>query len=180
MERAFSAYLYRRKHGICEVSFENALQERPEIFESSLYAHYLREYIKWFPAQDVLAFAFDDLRQDPQVFANQICERLAIPPIELPAELRAPKLKAAQARSLWIAKLVKKMALAARKRGLVNLIGRLKTNRLVQTTLYRDFADGEKPTPDPQLAEKLRNRAQASVRELDEMIGTDFCQRWGY
>lgn len=180
IDRTFSAYLYRMKHGICETRFEEALNERPEIFGSSLYSQYIRVYLEHFAPEDILLFAFDDLKNDPQGFADQVCDRLQIDRIEIPESMKEPTLKAASARSLFVSKMVKRTALVARRIGLANLVGRLKTTRSVQRLLYRDFSEKTKPVPDPEVVAKLQQRARASVQELDAMMGTDFCRRWGY
>ncbi|WP_430452907.1 sulfotransferase [Rhodopirellula europaea] len=179
-ERAFSAYLYRVKHGICEGSFEDALRDVPEVFSSSLYANYIERFLEHHPKEHLLVFAFDDLRDNPQAFANQVCDRLLVDRIEIHESLGRATLKAAKARSLWVAKLVKHSAVAARRMGAANLVGRLKTNRMLQKSLYRDFAAGEKPVPSSETIAELKDLARPSVLALDEMMGTNFCERWGY
>ena len=180
IERTFSAYLYRVKHGIYQGSFENALVDRPEVFNSSLYSSYLKKYLLHFESKDILLFDFDDLKRDPQQFAHQISDRLEITHIALPDDLLTAKLKAAKARWLPVAKGMKKAALLARKLGLVNLVAALKSSHLVRHALYKEFTNENKPRPSDATVARLRESARPSVCELDALMGTDFCKRWGY
>ena len=180
VERSYSAFLYRVKHGVMTGTFGEAMQEHPQIFRNSFYADFIRVYLEHFDAKDILLFAFDDLKEDPQGFADQICDRLSINRIEIPDSMQKPALKAAKARFLPAAKLVKAAAVKARQLGLVKIVGVLKSNRVLRRFLYRDYSDGEMPTPSIEESDRLRKEVQASVHELDAMMGTDFCKRWGY
>ena len=78
VERAWSSYLYMRKHGIGPDTFHEALSTRPELLEHGRYATGLDRYLQRFPRELVHVALFDDLTRDPQSFLDGVTRFLGI------------------------------------------------------------------------------------------------------
>lgn len=131
IDRTYSHYLYLRRSGLTQGSFQEALQAFPELIENSRYSVMLQRYRDRFPDEQLCFLMFDDLRRRPQVFANQLTDFLGIERMD--AENIGVVRPASRARSYHLARLMKIGAAAARKLGLQNLVGRLKHGALGQS-----------------------------------------------
>jgi hypothetical protein len=170
VERTFSHYLYMIRSGRTRESFETALARFPELVENSLYAKHLRPYFEQFPRDQIKVLFFDKLRADARGFATEVFEFLEVPFLEeLPYEERV--LPASRPRSMMLARLAKLGAEAARRVGMISLVGRVKSNPLVVRTLYRPY--DARPTMDPATAAELRGRFRDDVVELQTLLSVD-------
>ena len=87
VERAYSHYRHEmRIHRQRVVSFERALREYPEIFDASLYARQIEQYLRHFPLERMLLLTFDDLKENPQATMDRIHRFLGIEPVPLSAK----------------------------------------------------------------------------------------------
>lgn len=180
VDRAFSAYLYLLKHGLYSGDFEAALEDVDELRRNGRYGSHLAEYLEHVDRQQIIVTVFDDLKNDSQLFADTVLKRIGVSPRELPNELRAKMLAAGKARSLLVAKLVKRGAWIARDLGLSKLVGRVKGSRAVDRMLYSAFDETERPKPAETTARDLRHYFYEEVRRVDEIFSLDLTKRWGY
>lgn len=180
VDRAFSAYLHRLKHGKFRGSFEESLSQIPKLIEHGMYAKHLRPYIDTFGAESLYVGVFDHLTEDPIRFAKNLFKFLQIQPLELPEILRSKALPASRPRSLAAVKIVRAGGLVARELGFPVLVGRVKSSPLVQRLLYRPYASDEKPRPDCSTARRLKELFAEDVASLDELLGSGFKSLWGY
>jgi hypothetical protein len=89
VERVLSLYRLKRAHGMFRWSFEQAIQNDPELLESSRYATHLKGWLTAFGEDRVLITVYEDMKRDPQAFLNSVTEFLAIPKITLsPSQTR--------------------------------------------------------------------------------------------
>jgi len=79
VDRVQSHYRLRRAYGMIPWTFEQALANDPELLESSRYATHLRSWRQMLGAERVLATAYDDLRDRPQAYMDQLADFLEIP-----------------------------------------------------------------------------------------------------
>jgi hypothetical protein len=179
VERAWSSYLYMRKHGIGPDTFGEALQTRPELLEHGRYATALDRYLALFPRELVYVAIFDDLARDPQSFLNGITDFLEIEKLPLAPEDLEARLAAAKARSVKIAWLARRSADWVREHDGARLVGRVKRSPLVQRALYRPL-DRQAVRPDPADVMTVRRELSSEVDALDRTFGLQLRETWGW
>jgi hypothetical protein len=179
VERAWSSYLYMRKHGIGPDTFAEALQSRPELLEHGRYATSLDRFLELFPRELIHVALFDDLVDDPQRFLDGITEFLEIDPLPLAEKDLAARLPAAKARSVRLASMARRSADWVREHDGATLVGKVKRSPLVQRALYRPLdRDAVRPTDDDVLA--VRRALSAEVDALDGTFGFQLRESWGW
>lgn len=179
VERAFSSYLYMRKHGIGPGSFSEALKTRPELVEHGRYGQQLRRYRDLFPSEHIHVAVFDDLGSEQQTFFDSVTDFLSIGRMQLSDEVAGVRLPASKARVMPVARVVRGLADVVRTLDGANAVARVKRSRIVQGVLYRPLGD-DKPTVPPQDAAYIRSRLADDVQLLEGDLGLDLRNRWGW
>ena len=179
VDRAFSDYLDLRKNQQYDGSFAGALDSYPRLLDRGRYASHLRRYLEVFPREQLLVQLFDDLKTDPQGYADEVFDFLGVPRLELPpSELRS-RMPAGVPRSRSAAAAAKSASRVVKRLGLRRLRSRVKRSARVRQALYRPYTD-DRPTPDPETVARLRDGFAAEVAGLDELLGVPVSGRWGY
>lgn len=78
VDRIRSHYRLKRAYAMIPWSFEEALTKDTELMESSKYATHLKSWQQTFGEENVRALLYDDLKQDPQFFVNQLADFIGI------------------------------------------------------------------------------------------------------
>ena len=180
VDRAFSDYLDLVKNGRFEGTFAQALQDVPALTEKGTYATQLSMYLEYFPRAQLHVALFDELKENPQGFADGLHSFLEIESLELTDEMRQKVMPAARPRSRWATQVAKRVAKAFDRVGWGAVRGRAKRSRLVRNILYRPYAPNERPTLDAVQREELKRHFRDEVKLLDELLGQDLSARWGY
>ena len=179
VERAWSSYLYMRKHGIGPDTFGEALSTRPELLEHGRYATGLDRFLQRFPRELVHVAMFDDLTRDPQSFLDGVTRFLGIDDLPLATEDLAARLPAARARSVLVASAVRHSADWIRERDGARLVGRVKRSTLVQRALYQPIDRGA-VRPDPGDVVAVRDALAGEVSALERTFGLPLRESWGW
>ncbi|MEI2808875.1 MAG: sulfotransferase domain-containing protein [Nocardioides sp.] len=179
VERAWSSWLYARKHGMWPEDFLTAVQTVPELLDHSRYATGLDRFGDHFDRDSILIAVFDDLGADPQAFLDNVTDFLAISRLPLSEEEQQPTLAAAEARSVTVAHAIRRTADVIRERGGAKVIGAVKRNPLVHRVLYRPI-DKAAVRPDPAAVDYIRTALADEVSRLDSDWGQDVARRWGW
>jgi hypothetical protein len=179
VERAWSSWLYARKHGMWPEDFLTALNEVPELLEHGRYAAGLDRFVTRFPRESVHIAVFDDLAADPQAFLNATTGFLGISQMSLTADEREPTLAAASARSVTVAHAARRAADFAREHGAARAIGLVKRSPIVHKLLYRPI-DKAAHRPDPAAVDFIKTALADDVRRLDSDYGQQVSLRWGW
>jgi hypothetical protein len=179
VERAWSSYLYMRKHGIGPDTFGEALRSRPELLEHGRYATALDRYLQRFPRELVHVALFDDLSRDPQAFLDSVTCFLGIDALPLAPQDLAARLPAARARSVLLASAVRRSADWVRERDGARVVGRIKRSTFVQRALYRPI-DRQAVRPDPGDVVTVRKALDGEVVALERMFGLQLRESWGW
>jgi hypothetical protein len=79
VERIISLYRLKRAYGLIPWAFEEALQRDSELMETSKYVSNLNLWQQSFGPGNVLACVYDDLRDNPQAFVDQLLDFVEIP-----------------------------------------------------------------------------------------------------
>jgi hypothetical protein len=179
VDRAFSDYLDLVKNGQFEGPFEEAIERFPRLLDRGRYATHLERYRAQFDADELLVQLFDDLRTDPQAYADEVFTFLGISRVELAATQLRSRMPAGVARNAALASVAKRASTVAKHVGLRRLRSRVKRSVLVRQLLYRPYRE-DRPTIDPGTAAELRRGFAEEVRALDGMLGLPVSERWGY
>jgi hypothetical protein len=122
---------------------------------------------------------FDDLRADPQAYADEVFDFLGAGRLELPPADLKSRMPAGTPRSTTAATVAKSASKLAKRAGLRRLRSRVKRSVLVRQALYRSYKD-DRPTIDPAVAAELRLGFADEVLRLDGMLGRPVSTLWGY
>ena len=179
VDRAFSDYLDLRKNQQYDGSFGGALDNYPRLLDRGRYATHLRRYLEVFPREQLLVQLFDDLKADPQGYADEVFDFLGVPLLELPASELRSRMPAGVPRSRTAASAAKSASQLVKRMGLRRLRSRVKRSTKVRQALYRPYAD-DKPTPEPDTVARLRDGFADEVADLDELLGRPVSRRWHY
>jgi hypothetical protein len=180
VERAFSAYLDGMKNGHWSCSFEEALDEVPDIFERSQYGKHLPAYVERFGRERIHIGVFDELAAHPGAFARKLFEFLDVQPQELPPAQQKKMMPAGTPRSKLLTQAAKQVSATAKRMGLKKYAGWAKRSRLVRNLLYRQYTIKDQPRMDPGTRTRLREIFHEDLRKLDELLGSDFRKLWQY
>ena len=179
VERAWSSYLYARKHGIWPEPFGEALQTRPELLDHGRYATGLDRFLQRLPREMVHVALFDDLTSDPQAFIDSVTGFLGIDRLPLASKDLEARLPAARARSVRIASVARRSADWVREHDGATLVGTVKRSPLVQRLLYRPI-DREAVRPDPADVITVRNALAPEIEALERTLGLRLGEAWGW
>ena len=177
--RAFSAYLYLRKHGLAAPSFRETAAATPELLDEGRYATQLRRYLKVFPPESLHVTLFDDLQADPQFFLDDVTGWLGVARQPIPPELTEARLPASKARWLPVASAAKRGANWVRRHDGAEIVGRIKRSPLVQRALYTPLG-ADRPVMTPEDIAFVRESLGAEVALVEMDFGIPLRQRWGW
>ena len=179
VDRAWSSYLYMRKHGIGPDTFAEALRSRPELLEHGRYATALDRYLQLFPRTMVHVALFDDLAVDPQGFMDAVTDFLEIDPLPLAPQDLTARLPAARARSVQLASVARRSADWVREHDGARLVGYVKRSPLVQRALYQPIdRQAVRPATDDVLA--VRTALAPEIDALEHTLGFQLRESWGW
>lgn len=179
VDRAWSSYLYMRKHGIGPDTFAEALEQCPELLDHGRYATGLDRFLELFPRDKVHVALFDDLESDPQRFLDDVTDVLGIERMPLSDKELQARLPAAKARSVRVAAAVRRGADWVREHDGARLVGGIKRSQLVQRMLYQPIdRNALRPTPDEVMA--IRSALGPEVDALERTFGFRLRESWGW
>lgn len=179
VDRAFSDYLDLRKNQQFDGPFALALEKYPRLLDRGHYATHLRRYLDLFPREQLLVQLFDELRADPQAYADRVFDFLGVPRIVLPPSDLRSRMPAGVPRSSVAAAAAKSASRVVKRAGLRQLRSRVKRSALVRQALYRPYAD-DRPVLDDDTATQLRRIFAPEVAELDRLLDLSLVRRWEY
>ncbi len=179
VERAYSSYLYMRKHGEGPATFSEALRTKPTLLDHGRYGTQLKRYADTFGRERLHVAVFDDLQQDPQSFIDAVLAWLGVSPMVLPEEDLKSKLPASRARFVPAAWIVRQGANVVRALDGARLVGCVKRSPRVQRILYKPVpASARQITEDDStwIREQLRHEIDLAERLFD----LNLMERWGW
>lgn len=171
VDRCYSHYLYLVSSGLVTTSFAQTIENRPGLTRSSYYAKPVGEYLKRFGPEQLKVLFFDDLQRDPRAYAAQVYDFLGLrfnEAFEYGKKVRPAR----QSRSFWLARIAKQGALAARKLGLVSMVGAVKHSPVAKL-LYKPYKKEEIPAMDPAVRAQLITRYTPDILELQDLLKVD-------
>ncbi|OFE15111.1 hypothetical protein BA895_08295 [Humibacillus sp. DSM 29435] len=177
--RAFSSYLYMRKHGEGPSTFREALSSFPDLLEHGRYGTQLSRFQEFYSGDSLFVGLFDDLRTDPQGFIDGLTDWLGLNRNPLPdGELEA-RLPASRARVPLLAWLVRRSADFVRTHDGAKIVGRIKRSRLVHSVLYEPLGEDAPVLADDD-RDLVRDTLMDEVVEAERLSGLPLRERWGW
>src|SRR5262249_38980923 len=79
IERVRSHYRLKRAYAMIPWGFEEALERDPELIESSRYGTYFEAWQQTFGDENVCAMFYEDLKDTPQRFVDDVADLIGIP-----------------------------------------------------------------------------------------------------
>ncbi|GAA1478331.1 hypothetical protein GCM10009623_27770 [Nocardioides aestuarii] len=179
VERAWSSYLYMRKHGIGPDTFGEALRVRPELLDHGRYATGLDRFLELLPRENVHVALFDDLSADPQGFLDRVTDFLDVERLPLAEEDLAARLPAARARSVALASLARRTADWVREHDGARIVGAVKRSPVVHKVLYQPL-DRQAVRPASDDVATVRRALAPEVESLERTFGFPLRDAWGW
>ncbi|BBG65026.1 putative deacetylase sulfotransferase [Hydrogenimonas sp.] len=171
-EKVWSQYLFLIRSGITNKPFASAIEEIDELTEKCLYGKYLSKYLKEFDPKKIKILFFDNLKKDPKKFAHEIFNFLEIKQ-DIDLNYYEKTLPASRPRNFYLAKLAKKSAILLREMGLINLLGLVKSNKIVQNLLYQPYKNHDKPKMQPSDYALVRDLFEEDIALLEQTLKID-------
>lgn len=179
VERAWSSWLYARKHGVWPADFGEALRSVEELLGHSRYATGLDRFTTHHDRDRIHIAVFDDLVADPQAFLDATTDFLGVARMPLTEEDLAAKLPAAKARSLMVANAARRTADWVREHDGARLVGAVKRSRLAHRLLYQPI-DKSTVRPDQASVDYIREQLDDEVTRIETDYGVAVKERWGW
>ena len=175
IERAVSHYYFLIRNGASYKSFEEAVEQRPDLLSRGLYSKHLKPYGIRFPKEQLFIGLFDRMKAHPQDFADELFSFLDVDSITLVSS-EGNQFSASKPRLRLIAKITKFVALMVRRLGHPVIVERVKRSLLVKW-LYKKTSYDVEETCGDKLADYLAYYSD-DVSELSAILGIDLDYLW--
>lgn len=173
VQRVLSLYRIKRAYGMVPWSFEQALEQDPELIASSKYATNLKAWQASFGADRVLATFYDDLKQRPQFFLDTVLDFVGVPRITLSAsQLRKvhSSEKLTHPKHYYVTRTATKMSDWLKAHNFDDWVASMKRSRFGKLFLGGGRAFEE---PTAGYISQLYERFRPEVEELETMLQRD-------
>ena len=174
IDRTFSAYLYFFRMGIINESFETALDRyRKILISDSLNYDHLSNYLKYFPAENILIMLFDDLEKDSVQFIKKIYSFLGIDVTFEPLVLHTRVNVAKKPRSRFLNKISIKTSLLLRKWDMLGPYYKIRNSKLLQKILFSKSYEENYPSMPTSTRKRLLKEYTNQINRLSDLIKRD-------
>jgi hypothetical protein len=154
------------------------MEDKYNLISRSYYYKHLSTYFEVFDISQIKILLFRQLRQNARKFAGHIFRSLGCSHVPEEIEYEQVARPAGLSRSTVIYKLLKKLGQFVRGIGFPNIVGRLKTNRLVNNVLFRKIDDEDKfSLSDRTKTSIYTNGLKQDIEKLELLINKDL-SRW--
>lgn len=151
-------------------TFEETLRRHPDLIEQSAYHTLLAPYVSRF-GERLKLYAFEDVMSAPEQVMGRFYANIGLPAPDTILASEAKQNMAQAPRSRVLIRVGRLVADLVRSFGLLGLLGRIKSNRLVTQLLYSSeqvhIEIGAWPT-------EVVERLNEEIDRLSAMIGSDF------
>ena len=177
IDRALSHYLWLLRDGETHGSFEEALEERPDLISRGLYSRHLDPFLRCFPRGQILLLVFEDLKSDSESFGRSVLTFLGVDAAFVPEGAGGTVLGAMAPRNRFLARVAKRSAVWLRSRGYPGLLTRIKDSPVTRL-LYRPLERSSYPVMLPETRVRLRRYFREDVARLSDLMGRDLGALW--
>ena len=178
IERAWSAYTYLVKNNRAVGSFSEEIRKSPDeaawVIRAGQYDRCLTDLDRILDGNDVSIFVFDDLQNDPASLSKELYAALGVDDTFDFQNASRNFLPASTPRYRWLATFAGRSAIKARRMGLTNFVGHVKSSPLVQKFLYKPIEKRSAPTMSDEDWAFLAELYEPDIRHLEKRLQRDF------
>ena len=179
VERAWSSYLYMRKHGIWPEHLRRGPADPARAARARPLRHRLDRFLATLLARWSTSPCSTTWRPTRRRFLDAVTDFLGIDRLPLADKDLEARLPAARARSVRIASVARRSADWVREHDGATLVGTVKRSPLVQRVLYRPI-DRETVRPDPEDVMTVRTALAPEIEALESRLGLRLTEAWGW
>ncbi len=174
VDRLFSEYLFRRKHGLVSGDIFESLKSYPDILDQSFYFRPIKNYVTQFGMEHLLILDFEEIKKDPDNVSEIIYRFLGVDPTFRAPIAKEVVLPASFARNRTLAFMSKKMAETLRNMGFSNLVGHLKRSHFINRLLYKEYIEENYPRLSPEDRMKIYHIFKDDIVFLENFLNVRF------
>lgn len=173
IDRAFSAYLHLIRDGAFTYSFEKAITQNEKIFiTDNLYYDHLKLYFELFPKEHIHVSLFEDVKNDPVDFLQNIYSFIEVDNQFLPSNYDRKSNVTEQPRFPLLNKIMLHSHFLLRNVDLYKYIVPIKDSKIIQRLRFKD-REGASINIAPETRKKLQCIFDPQIEKLAELIGRD-------
>jgi hypothetical protein len=172
MDHMISTYIQMYRTGYTRDSLDETVRRAPMMIEEPSYSRHLRFWFDLFGRDALCIQLYDDLRASPRDYARRIFDFLDVSTPEFIDYDRVVN-AAAVARCRLLTDAVRVGKDAARRAGMVQLVGTLKTQPAVLKLLYRPAPQEARPKLGAVEVQRLRPYFEDEIERLETLIDRD-------
>jgi len=178
IERIQSVYLYNQRNGRMRMNFDQALQEHQFLIEQNRYWSLLQNYLDYFDEEQLHVLFYEDLKERPRAFAEQLCYIIGVRPDGIDEGLVGERINAgAQARYWLLGRLASWGAKVLRSTGNHALLDTLKRQDVIRSMVLRQLSKNEKHVISPSTRNRLLEEYEPEIRAIESFTGREL-QAW--
>ncbi len=140
------------------------------IVARSDYAKMIERYVSKFGRDNVLILPLEQLKNTPQIYVDRLLAFLEEPQFALSDDDIKPTLKSARARSLIVAKSGKQLAVILRSFGMLSLLGRLKSSKIIRSILFKTVESSNEDVSFANRTKEINELDQAYSKLLSQIL----------
>jgi hypothetical protein len=171
--RIVSLYRLKRAYGLIPWNFEQALEQDPELMETSRYAENFKLWQTTFGERNVMAALYEDLLKSPQEFLDSVLDFIGVPRFVLSSGQQVAvhdSDRMTYPRSYYATRTATLAAEWLKSKRLAQVVWMFRRSPLLKLVL-----GGGRPFPEmskPALA-SLRERLRPEVEQMEELLARD-------
>ena len=171
LERMASVYLYRKRSGEVDVSFEEALEKQPDLLTNNYYHSLLQNYLRYFDRDQITILFYEDLEENPSSFVKQLYKALHVDEDYKPVNLYRTFNKSNKPRLKTFKQVVHFGSKFLRKIQMYGLLNNLKRNQCLRKILFQEI-NGEfgEVIPD-HIKDHLIQKLQKEIEGIESLTG---------
>lgn len=174
IDRTFSAYLYFHRLGVMNESFETSLDKyRNVLVSDSFYYDNLSNYLKYFPADNILIVLMDDLKKDPVQFIENIYSFLGIDTTFKPSALHTKVHEGGEPRSKLLNKIAIMSSRLLRKWDMLGPFYKARNSKLLMKILFSRPYGEHYPSMSDSARKRLQEEYRSQISGLSDLIKRD-------
>ena len=171
VKRSYSLYKHYLRYGIVNGDLKQAVEQKPQIIESSRYADHLDRWFYYFDRQNIKILLQEILENDPDRFVNQLCDGLDIPTITPDDTLLKRVNPTTQNRNAMLASIAQNSADWLRERRIywpVNMARRVGLKSLIFGR--EDVSAKSSPKSSPKSSDKTKDMPEEDHKYLHSLL----------
>ncbi len=176
LDRMASAYLYRKRAGEVEGSFEEALNKQPNLLTDNYYYSKLKNYLRYFKREQISILFYEELRKNPANFARKLYKAIGAEPGFIPESLYRTINRRNRARLNVFAYWVDLGSRILRKFQLYSLLNKLKRSQLVRSVLFKEINKGKDDIIPGHRKAELMVRLKEEIEGIEQLTGKDLSE----